>query len=193
MKNKIVLILALLLAACAQLPSVSKWQEEREWHYLEASGRFAVRAQEQGISAGFDLLRQNGAESITILSPIGTVMGSLCHDEQGAIAMDQQKRIFQAASVEQLGEMFLGHRLPLSALPVWMNGEWVRNEPHNIHTDGSLQQYGWKIQRHSDENDLTRLLILEHDELSARLFFSQIDRSQENSNTKQLCSIREMP
>lgn len=192
MKTKYyILLLAMIAGACAKPPlPASTWQAEQNWTYFDASGRLGVKVQEQGSYGHFDWLRQNGVETIDINTPIGTTLGSLCRDQEGVMAMDHKNRLFQAASLEDLSQQLLGYRLPLSALPVWANGEWVASEPHQLNEDGSLQQYGWRVQYQQDEQGKPYLLELKQNDLSVRLVFNRLERAQNPVFKAERCEWR---
>lgn len=181
------------LAACT-LPGpsgkLSDWQPQRNWKQFEAAGRLAVKTKAQGSSAHFDWLRQNGVETISVNTPIGTTVGQLCQDAEGVLAVDRNGRLYRAASAEELSSELLGYPLPVQYLSVWANGEWVAAAPHRIGNDGSLYQYGWRITRHLHADGSPQTLLLENDRLTLRMVFDSSRRQSGRPERQDRCEAR---
>lgn len=182
-----------LLAACT-LPQpsgrLSEWRAEQSWRQFEASGRLAVKTKQQGSTAHFDWLRQDGVETISVNTPIGTTVGQLCQDAEGVLAADAKGRIYQAKSAEELSRELLGYPLPVQHLSVWANGEWAAAAPHRIGSDGSLHQYGWRITRHVYPDGSPQTLLLENEHLTLRMAFSESSRQPGRPDRQGRCEAR---
>lgn len=194
MNKTVAISAALLLAACAGRGTpqqAADWQAEREWKTFAASGRLGVKVQEKGSYANFDWLRENGVETIDVNTPLGNTVGQLCRDSEGVLAQNSKGEIFQAATPEALSEQLLGYRLPLKHLLVWANGEWAAAEPHQVGSDGVLQQSGWRISRERLEDGRPRLLLLENAQMSLRLVFGEVSREAGQSEQQERCAVRQ--
>ena len=185
-------ILILLNACQIHAPkNNTSWQAQRSWQAFNASGRLSVKIGDQGQVAHFDWTRQDNVETFDVNTPIGTTVGQLCQDSEGVLAMDNQNHQYTAPNAEILSEQLLGYTLPVQYLGVWMNGEWVKDIPYKINTDGSLQQLGWNISRESDTDGLVRIISLSNAHLTLRLAFSQVERQAGIAQRFARCDARE--
>lgn len=193
--NKTVTIAAtLLLAACAGrgIPQqAADWQAQREWKHFSASGRLGVKVQDKGSYANFDWLREYGVETIDVNTPLGNTVGQLCRDGKGVLAQNSRGQVFHAATAEELSKQLLGHSLPLQHLLTWANGEWASTEPHQVSSDGVLQQSGWRISRERSADGSPRLLLLENAQMSLRLVFGNVYREVGQPEKQALCGLRD--
>lgn len=187
-----------ILSACTstkfgQPAQPSDWQAQRDWQNFEASGRLGVKVQEKGSYANFDWYKQNGVETIDINTPLGTTVGQLCQDSEGVLALDNKGNLYQADTAEALSEQLLGYPIPIQHLGVWANGEWVSDQPHEILADGKLKQLGWVISRELDEENLPSILLLENNQLSVRLAFTEVSRTEGKPEKLERCEARSNP
>lgn len=183
----------LFVAGCTSFhapQSNTVWREARDWAQFEASGRMGVKVNERGYSASFDWLRENGVETFDVNTPLGNTVGQLCHDVQGYLAVDNNGRRYEAATAEELSQQLLGYHLPIEHLATWANGEWVKNEPHEIAPDGSLKQLGWQIMRAVDEQGQPESLMLQNKQLTLKLVFQNSQRQEGLPEKQDLCSAR---
>lgn len=185
--------LLLFLASCVttKLQTASQWREQRDWGVFNASGRMSVKVDGQGNYAHFDWTRQDNVETIDINTPIGTTVGQLCQDSEGALAVDNKNRVYTAPNAEALSEQFLGYALPVHYLGVWVNGEWVRGMPYHIQDNGKLQQLGWTISRELNPDDTPRIVLLENDKMKIRLVFGHSERQAKQPEQSGRCAARE--
>ena len=192
--NKIIFSgsLLLLLAACTstKIAQTHQWQAQRDWQAFDASGRLGVKIDEKGSYANFDWTRKNGVETIDVNTPIGSTVGQLCRDAEGVLAQDANGKIYTAETPEELSEKLLGYHLPIKHLSVWANGEWVRDEPHSFTADGKLKQLGWTISRELNDDETTRILLLENDKMSLRMVFNELTRTQGQPESQERCAAR---
>lgn len=182
LKNICGLAAILLLAACTnfQRPqSNTLWHEQREWQQFETDGRMSVKVGDKGYPAAFYWLRENGVETFDINTPLGATVLRLCQDSEGVLAVDQEGRVYQARTAEQLSEQLLGYSLPVQYLSVWLHGEWVKHVPYRVESDGSLLQAGWKVSREVDENNNLRVLMVEQGQSILRMVFGNVVRKDE--------------
>lgn len=182
----------MFLAACTstKFAQTYQWQPQRDWQDFEASGRLGVKMDEKGSYANFDWTRKNGVETIDVNTPIGSTVGQLCRDAEGVLAQDANGNIYTADTPEELSQKLLGYDLPIKYLSVWANGEWVRDEPHSFMPDGKLKQLGWTISRELNDDETTRILLLENNKMSLRMVFNDITRTQGQPETQARCEAR---
>lgn len=168
---------ALLLAACAgtgiPMPAEA-WRETADTPAFEAAGRMAVQADGHGSHAHFDWLRTAQIQLFEINGPLGIRLGHVCEDSSGAQAATADGRRYRAENAAELSRRLLGYELPIAHIDRWAHGLRVAGEPHQTTPDGQLQQLGWRIRRHVDEQGRPRLLLLERPGLSLRLVFDHI-------------------
>lgn len=184
---------SLILAACTsfQAPkSNTSWQAQREWQTFSADGRMGVKIQDKGYSASFDWLRDMGVETFDVNTPLGNTVGQLCADKQGFIAIDSDGKRYEAQTAAQLSQQLLGYELPLQYLSVWANGEWVANAPYQLNADGTLNQYGWTIAREANADGSPAVLQLHNQQLTLKLLFKNINRTEGLPEKQQLCAAR---
>lgn len=129
-------------------------------------------------------------ETIDVNTPIGSTVGQLCRDVEGVLAKDANGVVYTAETPEALSEKLLGYHLPIKHLSVWANGEWVRDEPHAFTSDGKLKQLGWTISRELNDDETTRILLLENDEMSVRMVFNELTRTQGLPENQAHCEAR---
>lgn len=184
---------SLILAACTsfQAPkSNTAWQAQREWQTFAADGRMGVKVQDKGYSASFDWLREMGVETFDVNTPLGNTVGQLCADKQGFIAVDSDRKRYEAQTAAELSQQLLGYELPIEHLSVWANGEWVANAPYRLNADGTLNQYGWTIAREANADGTPTVLQLHNKQLTLKLLFNHINRTQGQPEKNNSCAAR---
>ncbi|MDO4997891.1 MAG: outer membrane lipoprotein LolB [Neisseria sp.] len=181
------------LTACANLASntpASAWQAEQEVRDFVSDGRLAVNADGKGSYANFDWSKSDKVQTIDINTPLGTTLGQLCQDEQGALAVNSDGEVIQARNADELSQRLLGFSLPIQHLGAWSQGFWVNDLPHQIAADGSLQQGEWTVKREINSENRVRSLELANSRLSVRLVFSDWQASGENEAKATQCEAR---
>ncbi|SSY71172.1 outer membrane lipoprotein LolB [Alysiella crassa] len=181
-----------LLAACVSntMPTPHNWQAQRDWQTFDTTGRLGVKINDKGSYANFDWTRKDGVETIDVNTPLGNTVGQLCRDSQGVLALDANGKIYSADTPEALSEQLLGYALPIEHLGVWANGEWVRDVPHGFTADGKLKQLGWTISRELNDDESTRILLLENEKMSIRMAFSESSRTAGQPEKMGKCAAR---
>ena len=180
MKHTVSISAILLLSACAQLPQEHSnlWQVSEYIDSFSAEGRLAVKAEGRGSYANFDWTYQPPVETININTPLGSTLGQMCQDKDGA-----------AESAEELSRQLIGFNLPIQYLHIWADGKRVARAPYRILPDGMLEQYGWIISRTVNSEGKARILQLDNGKLNIRLVFSEIGMPSETETQKQ-CAAR---
>lgn len=169
-----VVLTSVLLAACQSMPAAKDWQQRPESRAsFDASGRLAVKQNDKGSYANFDWSSNGSVQQLDVNTPLGNTVGQLCQDVQGVVAVASDGSRFEAATASELSERLMGFAIPVEALDVWAHGHWHERSPHTVREDGRLLQDGWVIERQVNEDGQPRLLLLESEQLSIRLLFSQ--------------------
>ena len=169
----VLLLAALLLAACAQLETKAPQQVE-----FELTGRLAARYGEEASSGNLDWRHARDFDEMLITSPLGAGVARIVRQDGNIVLTTAEPREYRAADAEALTEEVLGFRLPLGGL-----ADWVRGRPSEPNTakveygaDGrvrSLQERGWKIEYLEYEGALPSRMRLSYPNLELRLAISQ--------------------
>ena len=191
MKHTVSASVILLLTACAQLSQNNEnlWQPSEYISSFAAEGRLAVKAEGKGSYANFDWTYQPPVETININTPLGSTLGQLCQDKDGALAVDAKGNVYQAESAEELSRQLIGFNLPIQYLHIWADGRRVARAPYRIRSDGILEQYGWAVGRTADSGGQVRTLQLNNGNLNIRLVFTEIGMPSE-TETQEQCAVR---
>ncbi len=97
----------------------------RTHQQFAAEGRLAVKAEGEGSYANFDWTYQPLVETININTPLGSTLGQLCQDRDGALAVDGKGNVYQAESAEELSRQLVGFKLPINiCISGQMAGVW---------------------------------------------------------------------
>ncbi len=178
----------MLLSACATPPTIpaspdnAAWQAHRQallaldnW---QARGRIAVRAGEQGWSAGFDWRQAGGDYRIRLRGPFGQGALELEGDATGVwLTRPGQPAVF-TTDPESLLEQETGWRLPVAGMDHWLRGlpDDGDDAVLQLDVDGRLailDQRGWRIryQAYRDVGGyaLPKRLVLQRDGLRIKV------------------------
>lgn len=187
-------LLGLVLSSCTSVPKTpDAWREQGDLRDFSAEGRLAVKAADQkGSYANFDWTYQNGIQTINVNTPLGNTVGQLCQDAQGVLAVDGKGKVFSAATPQELSEQLLGYELPVQYLNIWAAGQWVKDVPYQLTSDGRLKQFDWTISRQLNENGMPRILLLESSKLTLRLVFDSIGDLPAGTPAVSQCAARSM-
>jgi outer membrane lipoprotein LolB len=148
------------------------------------NGRVAVKLDDRGYTATLRWRHSPARDSLRLFSPVGSVVGEIEADSDGATLTTGDKKIYRSNDVQSLTREVLGWDLPLSGLRYWVTGRadpalpvQAQNRDHKERLK-SLMQDNWRIAyleyfgdsalpaRLSVTNDRFHLrLIVEHWEL----------------------------
>jgi outer membrane lipoprotein LolB len=148
------------------------------------NGRVAVKLDDRGYTATLRWRHSPARDSLRLFSPVGSVVGEIEADSDGATLTTGDKKIYRSNDVQSLTREILGWDLPLSGLRYWVTGRadpalpvQAQNRDHKDRLK-SLTQDDWHIAyleyfgdsalpaRLSIANDRFHLrLIVEHWEL----------------------------
>lgn len=170
--------LILLLVACAaprapqRLPLSNAGIES-----FGLIGRVAVRADDRGYSAGLRWTHRAEADSLRLISPLGSVIAQVEVDAGGALLTTGDRKEYRSDDVQSLTRQVLGWDLPLSGLQHWVLGRVDPTLPvqAEVRDAGNrltrLTQSGWRIAylEYAGDSALPARLSLTHDRLSLRL------------------------
>lgn len=185
-------LLSTILAACTTVPSTpSTWQstEQAPMIPFQADGRLAIKSDGKGSYAAFDWTRQHSQQTININNPLGQRMASLCMDNLGVIAQDNDGHLIQAATAEALSTQLAGAPIPLDSLDQWLLGRYNAHIPHRV-VDGVLHQSGWRIRQETREGKPHKL-TLTRPNLNIRLIIDHF--SPTSGSSESVCPQRAKP
>jgi outer membrane lipoprotein LolB len=146
------LLLSLLTAGCASVPTVSQpvvRPAEAEQKPFVLNGRIAIRHGDERSSANMRWAHHSEEDDILLLAPFGQTVARI-HRDALKIMLDTSDRHYTAQNTEELTRQVLGWNLPLSGLQFWVlalpsPGSKASIE-HDINGQISvLQQDGWNI------------------------------------------------
>ena len=117
------LFATILIAGCARPPSANALNGLNNEFW---SGRLSLQLQsepQQSFSAGFELKGKPERGELTLISPLGNVLGVL-RWSPGQAELDSGKQSVQRFdSVDALMQQVTGAAVPLSALFAWLQGD----------------------------------------------------------------------
>lgn len=171
------LVLALLLAACAEMQFLLPLQDLD----FEINGRIALK---YGDSAGTGNLAWRHAvrsDEMLLTSPLGQGLARITRDGEQITLTAQDGRQYQAADAETLTERVLGFRLPLVGLADWVRGRAApapAPAPTSQRRDAEgrlleLEQAGWQIEYQEYDRDRPMRLRVRYPGLELRLAISE--------------------
>ncbi len=116
------LLAASLLAGCARPPAATRVSGAPDFW----SGRLSLQVQSepaQSFSAGFELKGQPERGELTLISPLGNVLGVLRWSPSEAVLDSGGSQTQRFDSVDALMTQATGAAVPLSALFAWLQGD----------------------------------------------------------------------
>jgi outer membrane lipoprotein LolB len=117
------LLAAFFIAGCAQLPRATKQDglKSELW-----TGRISLQVQSepvQSFSASFELKGQAERGELSLISPLGSVLGVLRWSPGEAVLDSGNGKVQRFASVDELMAQATGAAVPLGALFAWLQGD----------------------------------------------------------------------
>jgi outer membrane lipoprotein LolB len=190
-KNRFVILLATILAGCAEFSLITSPQQADSsvWEQRQATlasiehwtitGRLAIQSGGEGWSATIHWNQNNENYTMRLISPLGQGTYQLYGDKQFVSLLTADNKIYQADNPEILLQQNLGWSVPINGLQYWVKGvpePGINLENLVIDDDGrmtDLQQSGWRISitRYSDFDgtQLPSKLFMQNDHLQLRL------------------------
>jgi outer membrane lipoprotein LolB len=167
-----------LLAGCAtsRAPQVLP-ASNADIHAFALRGRVAVKFENRGYTANLRWRHSASRDSVTLISPVGTVIAELEAGPTGATLTTGDKKVFQSQDAQSLTREILGWDLPLAGLRHWVVGRPDPELPVQAQArDGrdrltSLTQDDWRIAylEYAGDSALPVKLSLLYEKLALRL------------------------
>ncbi len=162
MPKRILLVVTLLLSACAEIPTVkpspeleSVWEaHSRELNRLQVwkvKGRLAIQAEEDGGTVSIHWDQDHDNYRIRLIAPFGQGTYELTGSNEGVVMTTADNRILNARNPERLLQENMGWQIRLSGLRYWILGlpePGVEAEQVNFDDKGrisDMQQAGWRV------------------------------------------------
>ena len=188
-RSSLALIVAALLAGCAQLPFMAERQQAAS-EAFEALGRVYVRYGTRGFSGTLRWRHDRQSDEVWLGAPFGQTAAHILRDESGATLTTADQRTYQAWSIESLTEDGLGWRLPLadlsfyvlSQVPPAAEGTAVRDPQGRLQR---VEHNGWTVRwlGADAEPDLAPAALprlnMVRDDVEIRFVIDRLDRAQE--------------
>ncbi len=133
------LLAGLLLTGCARPPGSAALSDAKNDFW---TGRLSLQVQSepaQSFSAGFELKGRPERGELTLISPLGNVLGVLRWSPSEALLDSGNQKIQRFASVDALMTQATGAAVPLSALFAWLQGD-----------NASVSGWSADLSRHSE-------------------------------------------
>lgn len=152
MKTLAALLLALLLAGCAALPSVTPQHPDAaadldRWAF---NGRVSLTREQTGWHAALVWREYAGDYDLRVAGPLGQAAFELSGDAAGVMLVDADNRTFTARDADALLQHVTGWTLPVTGMHYWVRGLAVPGVEAQVERDAAgllsrLDQSGWII------------------------------------------------
>ena len=119
-----------VFALCGVLAALAGCATTRPAQILPASnesivafslnGRVAVKLDDRGYTASLRWRHSATRDSLRLLSPIGSVVGEIEADSNGATLTTGDKKVYRSSDAQTLTREVLGWDLPLAGLRYWV-------------------------------------------------------------------------
>ncbi len=141
------------------------------------SGRVAVKLDDRGYTASLRWRHSATRDSLRLLSPVGSVVGEIESDGNGATLTTGDKKVYRSNDAQALTREVLGWDLPLAGLRYWVIGRADAAAPVQAQDRDdkqrlkSLTQNDWRIAylEYFGDSALPARLSLVYDRLHLRL------------------------
>lgn len=118
-----ILIATFLIAGCARIPSTKAQNDPNNGFW---TGRISLQVQSepaQSFHAGFELKGKPERGELTLISPLGSILGVLRWSPSEAVLDSGDQKIQRFDSVDALMAQATGAAIPMSALFAWLRGD----------------------------------------------------------------------
>lgn len=135
---------ALALAGCAapvaQAPQAgvtSEWQGRFSITLTDPIDRNnnSLEPQEERAQGRFKLVRENQSLDLKLFSPFGQTLANATSSPAGAVLTTSDGKTFRASDPDSLIEQALGWKIPVSALPGWLDGRGLSGTDESVSSD----------------------------------------------------------
>lgn len=172
-----------VLPGCATRPVQNLPASNEAIVAFSLDGRVAVKLENRGYTASMRWRHTTTQDSLRLLSPVGSVVGQIEADANGATLTTGDKKVYRSDDVQSLTRDVLGWDLPLAGLRYWVTGRAdpalpVQSEERDDqHRLKSLMQSDWRIEylEYFGQSALPSRIALAYDRLSLRLIVERWD------------------
>jgi len=141
------------------------------------NGRLAVKLDDRGYTASLRWRHFPTHDSLRLFSPVGSVVGEIEADSNGATLTTGDKKVYRSNDVQSLTREVLGWDLPLAGLRYWVTGRPDPGSPVQAQSRDdnerlkSLMQDDWRIAylEYFGDSAMPARLTLAYDRLNLRL------------------------
>jgi outer membrane lipoprotein LolB len=141
------------------------------------NGRVAVKLDDRGYTASLRWRHSAMRDSLRLLSPLGSVIGEIETDSDGATLTTGDKKVYRSNDVQSLTREVLGWELPLAGLRYWVIGRADPEAPVQAQSRDdnerlkTLMQNDWRIAyvEYFGDSAMPARLSLAYERLSLRL------------------------
>jgi len=166
-----------VLAGCATQPAQVLPASNVSIGAFSLNGRVAVKLDGRGYTASLRWRHSAVRDSLRLLSPLGSVVGEIEADSDGATLTTGDKKVYRSNDVQSLTREVLGWDLPLAGLRYWVTGRADPGAPVQAQSRDdkerlkSLMQNDWRIaySEYFGDSAMPARLSLAHDRLNMRL------------------------
>ena len=165
------------LGGCATRPPQALPATSESIVAFSLNARVAVKLDDRGYTARLVWHHTAAHDSLRLLSPVGSVVGAIEADENGATLTTSDKKVYRSHDAQSLTREVLGWDLPLGGLRYWVTGRAdpafaVQDEQRDARQRFTrLTQNDWRIDYtdYFDDSALPARLTLDYDRLKLRL------------------------
>lgn len=121
------LLCALLLVSCAELPSSPDRASPKRSELLAFSleGRFSLRHEDTNYSGHLSWRHDGANNELFLVSPFGQGIAEIVTSDRGARLTTSDGKVYSEADAETLTKQVLGYTLPLAKLTDWVRAQGV--------------------------------------------------------------------
>ena len=150
------------------------------------NGRVAVKLEDRGYTATLRWRHSPTHDSLRLFSPLGSVVGEIEADSDGATLTTGDKKVYRSNDVQALTREVLGWDLPLAGLRYWVIGRADPDSPVQGQTRDdrqrltSLAQNDWRIAylKYFGDSAFPAHLSLAYERLKLRLIVERWELPQ---------------
>jgi outer membrane lipoprotein LolB len=128
-----------LIAGCARIPLATSQNDQKNESWAGRISLTVASEPVQSFSASFELRGRPENGELTLISPLGNILGVLRWSPGQALLDRGKQDIQQFASIEELMERATGAAIPLTALFAWLQG-----------TNATASGWSADLSRHDD-------------------------------------------
>lgn len=191
MPTRLLLLAALLLNACASIPTTPSAAPEVHARHLqqlaaiasfELSGRIGIVTEGKGFSGKLRWLHAPDSNLLAFYSPMGSQVAKIVSNASGVVLIMSDRKTYSAGDAETLLGQTMGWSLPLRGLTDWTLGRPTRGPYQDMRWDAQgrithLEQHGWNIEFPIYKNingiDLPVKIVLKSPRLNLKLLVEQ--------------------